>query len=120
MRQLNFFFLFAFTLISITDALAQNDSIAIPEIAVPNVFTPNFDDYNDLLVVTHNDITSLTMKIYNRWGSEVHQFTGLNAGWDGKTSSGQECPMGTYFYVLNYVNPDGTPGELLGSTSLFR
>ena len=35
-------------------------------IVVPNVFTPNGDHHNDLLVLTAVNITSLEMQIYNR------------------------------------------------------
>jgi len=41
------------------------------------------------------------LKIYNRWGNKVYEASPYNNDWDGKSSSGQELPVGTYFYVLD-------------------
>lgn len=125
MRFLKFFILFSFLAINSLVAIAHHYIPTIyanieSDVIVPNVFTPNSDGSNDLFIVSHNGIQSLTMKIYNRWGSEVYNFTGINSGWDGRTFTGKECPEGTYFYVLTYVSPEGNTFELTGSTSLFR
>ena len=41
------------------------------------------------------------IKIYNRWGNKVYEASPYNNDWDGKSSTGQELPVGTYFYVLD-------------------
>ncbi|MCA6436375.1 MAG: gliding motility-associated C-terminal domain-containing protein, partial [Bacteroidetes bacterium] len=43
-----------------------------------------------------------------------------NIAWDGKNFKGQECPSGTYFYVIKGSGKDGTEYEKKGNLSLFR
>lgn len=66
---------------------------------MPNVFTPNGDQVNDLFSFTKCD-NILKTTIYNRWGNEVFKTEKQNHFWDGRTTSGEECADGTYFYVI--------------------
>jgi len=68
-----------------------------PIIAVPNSFTPNGDNLNDLFVVSGKYIKSVDLSIINRWGSTIYQVNG--SSWDG-TSNGSPVPLGTYVYHL--------------------
>lgn len=66
---------------------------------IPNVFSPNADGINDVLrFTTCNKITNTT--IYNRWGNLVFNTENQNYWWDGKTTSGEPCMDGTYFYII--------------------
>jgi gliding motility-associated-like protein len=66
---------------------------------IPNVFTPNADGINDVLrFTTCNKIINTT--IYNRWGNLVFNTENQNYSWDGKTTSGEPCIDGTYFYII--------------------
>ena len=51
----------------------ETDSILIELgcnlIFIPNSFTPNGDNENELLVVKGNNVLSFEMSIYNRWGN---------------------------------------------------
>jgi gliding motility-associated-like protein len=68
------------------------------EIILPNIFTPNDDTVNDVLrFTTCNKIKKIS--IYNRWGNEVFITDKMNY-WDGRTTSGEPCNDGNYFYVL--------------------
>ena len=65
----------------------------------PNVFSPNDDGKNDEWNpknYTDGDV----VKIYNRWGVLVEELNSKEDSWDGRTTSGQECSMGTYFFVI--------------------
>ncbi|MES2554708.1 MAG: gliding motility-associated C-terminal domain-containing protein [Bacteroidota bacterium] len=65
----------------------------------PNVFSPNGDQKNDLFTFnTGNKKGSIT--ISNRWGNVVY-YSNLPFSWDGKTSNGQECTEGVYYYIFN-------------------
>jgi gliding motility-associated-like protein len=66
---------------------------------MPNVFTPNGDQVNDVFNFTKCD-NILKTTIYNRWGNEVFNTEKQNHFWDGRTTSGEECANGTYFYVI--------------------
>lgn len=65
-------------------------------LTIPNVFTPNGDNVNDVFVIAglqrypENELT-----IINRWGATVYQKKGYQNNWDG---SG--LLEGTYFYLL--------------------
>ncbi len=72
-------------------------------------FSPNGDAINDYFVVEGLDFADTwELVIYSKQGYEVRKidhenFTGLSDGkvWDGKTSSGEPVPEGTYYYTLS-------------------
>ena len=70
-------------------------------ITIPDVFTPNGDDYNDKFMVTPINICELNGRIFNRWGEKLHEWDGVETGWDGRTLSGEEVPDGVYFYLID-------------------
>lgn len=75
---------------------------------VPNVFSPNFDGVNDkfkVLSAANNcdNISSFSMKIFNRWGAFVFESNDINIGWDG-TFRGIDANKGVYIYVIEYFN----------------
>jgi gliding motility-associated-like protein len=81
-------------------SVVQSDSTS----EVANVFTPNEDGMNDDWIVRNLPKNS-QVKIYDRWGVMVG---GVESGagiqgtfkWDGRTSSGERCVNGTYYYVI--------------------
>ena len=68
----------------------------------PNVFTPNGDSNND----EWNPFLSEgeSFEIFNRWGIKVFELSKTNQVWDGRTTSGQECMDGVYYFVVNNKN----------------
>jgi gliding motility-associated-like protein len=77
---------------------------------VPEVFTPNWDGKNDVLVI--NGIFAYPeneFKVYNRWGTLVFKSKGYQNSWAGTNDEQvylyeSELPDGTYFYVLDLNN----------------
>ena len=68
-----------------------------PFITIPNVFTPNNDNTNDLFVIDNlllYDYRPIVIK--NRWGKTVFQSSQYNNDWDGKN-----VPDGVYFGVVS-------------------
>ena len=65
----------------------------------PNIFTPNNDLINDVLKF---DICSPIIKttIFSRWGNIIFDTEKTNYYWDGRTTSGENCADGIYYYVL--------------------
>ena len=52
---------------------------------VPNVFTPNNDNINDLFIVRSNGENKFSITIYSRWGKQVFFREGQQQiVWDGK------------------------------------
>jgi gliding motility-associated-like protein len=78
-----------------------------PDISIiPNVFTPNGDGINDVLMITAKGLGAVDAQIYNRWGQKEYEWHTLNGGWDGFTASGVPAAEGTYFIVLQAVGAD--------------
>ena len=73
-------------------------------IEVPNVFTPNGDGANDAFHIKVTGVKSAEGYIYNRWGQLLFSWDALNKSWDGKASNGENCPDGTYYYIIKVVD----------------
>lgn len=69
------------------------------ELNLPNVFTPNGDGSNDVLLLSFLPLNS-SLTIINRWGEKVFETNdaALNF-WDG-TYNSKGATEGTYFYIL--------------------
>ncbi|WP_438961232.1 gliding motility-associated C-terminal domain-containing protein [Nonlabens sp.] len=84
---------------------------------IPEGFSPNNDGINDTFVIECIELyPDSKLKIFNRYGSIVHEVTGYLNDWDGKPTqgilhdSGQLLPIGTYFWQLNLK--DGTAARV--------
>jgi gliding motility-associated-like protein len=91
---------------------------------IPNVFTPNGDNSNDVWQFTlglGNNLKSL--HIYDRWGLEVKSSQIQSQSfikWDGYTTAGEPCTAGVYFYILEYSNVLGEQNKLNGYITLIK
>jgi len=77
--------------------ITQIDTVQLEEILIPNVFTPNNDGNNDLFYL---NFTFEKVEIYNRWGQKLFESNNNESFWDGRTTSGNEIPDGTYYYII--------------------
>lgn len=73
-----------------------------PEIYIPNAFTPNDDNTNDILEVRGGQIKELLLRVYDRWGEKVFEATQPRQGWDG-TYKGKRVMPGVFVYYLDAV-----------------
>jgi gliding motility-associated-like protein len=89
-------------------------------IIVPNVFTPNGDETNDLFFLDVTNQSSITLTIVNRWGNKMFEGTGINPAWNGKTTSGALADEGTYFYKYLVTGVDGSEFTGHGFLQLVR
>ena len=68
---------------------------------VPNIFTPNGDDINDVWSLEDTFLyTDSKIRIYGRYGRLLCQSIGYSEAWDGTNKSGNEVPSGVYFYSI--------------------
>lgn len=67
---------------------------SLPEVFIPNVFSPNNDGINDFFEIRAN-IVQWHCVIYNRWGQTVATLNENNYTWNGANYS-----AGTYYYVF--------------------
>ena len=73
------------------------------DMEIPNVFTPNNDNHNDVFLPVGHCISDFDMKIYNRYGVLVFESNDIDKGWNGKIDGDQnEASEGVYFYVITY------------------
>jgi gliding motility-associated-like protein len=89
------------------------------KIFIPNAFSPNGDGSNDMFVVYGDDIKTIDMAIFNRWGEKVFESTNQFNGWDG-TYKGVMQSVGTYIYVAKVTFLDDTQLSKTGSITLVR
>lgn len=99
---------------------AMIDASGEYSIIIPNIFTPNGDDNNDVFHFTLQNATELHCVIYNRWGQLMYEFEALDGGWDGRTSSGLEASEGGYYYLLWVTDFTGDEHEYQGPFELQR
>lgn len=78
----------------------------IDKIFIPEGFSPNGDGKNDLFVIPQGGLTPLDLEIFNRWGNVVYKSTNYINDWNGRSNKGlyigQDLPVGTYYYIVNY------------------
>lgn len=104
---------------SILSAPVPATTLSSKEIFVPNVFTPNGDGRNDVLLVYGNYIASIQLRIFNQWGQLIFSSDNISTGWNGMYK-GQQQPVGVYAYTLKAVRQDGTIVTKKGSINLIR
>lgn len=90
-------------------------------IRLPNAFTPNGDDLNDVFrpIVIEAFLTSARLQIYTRWGEKIYDSTGPKVAWDG-TIDGKPAPTDVYVYILDVTCSGGKSGKRWGDVTLIR
>ncbi len=84
-------------------AVFEGDS----EYRIPNIFSPNGDEINDVFKVYYNDqftdqIEIVDFWVYNRWGQKVYHSSGAGAVWDG-TFNGEPAQSDMYIYKMEIL-----------------
>ena len=72
------------------------------ELQMPNVFTPNADQINDVfgpIEMVHYE--NYHLEIRNRWGKLIFETTNPQIYWDG-TFNEEDCTEGVYFWQVSY------------------
>ncbi|WP_299249045.1 choice-of-anchor L domain-containing protein [uncultured Lacinutrix sp.] len=67
---------------------------------IPQGISPNGDGLNDTFDLSSFDVQRLT--IFNRNGVKVYEKTNYTNEWYGQSLDGDELPVGTYYYVMDY------------------
>jgi gliding motility-associated-like protein len=93
---------------------------ANPWIFVPNVFTPNGDDANEIWMIDTKNMETIDLIIVNRWGNLMTKIEDLNGSWDGKTPDGSDATDGTYFYKYTAKALNGEEFSGHGFLTLIR
>ncbi len=115
-----------------------------PNIAFPNVITPNNDGVNDVFTPYYPGATDLatipfdkcprflenvTFKVYNRYGKQVYDYKsgGENSvyiEWDGTNFNGEELPSSTYYFearvTFDMLRPENKEKLFKGWVEIIR
>lgn len=92
---------------------------------IPNVFNPNSDDNNLVMVFGGEDVERVELfQVYDRWGTALHEFRGFKpndpvAGWDGRYK-GQELTPAVFVYYAKVLFKDGETEIFKGDVTLVR
>ncbi|HQV51466.1 MAG: gliding motility-associated C-terminal domain-containing protein [Flavobacteriales bacterium] len=100
-------------------SIAESRDIDLPELGMPNVFTPNGDGKNDLYAPMDQEYP-WAMKVYDRWGQLVFDSKGRKAGWSGRNSAGEQCSDGVYYYRVIMFDECNGSNVRTGHLSLLR
>jgi gliding motility-associated-like protein len=94
---------------------------------VPNAFTPNGSELNNIFLPVFSPSLSLSsyqLQIFNRWGQTVFESRDPSKGWDGTISTPNGPSMsqdGVYTYKISFVETGFEKVfEVCGSVSLVR
>nr|WP_321233679.1 gliding motility-associated C-terminal domain-containing protein [uncultured Psychroserpens sp.] len=74
--------------------------IELESCVIPQGISPNGDGMNDIFDLSSYDVSKL--EIFNRNGTLVYSKTNYTDEWHGQTNDGDELPVGTYFYTMEY------------------
>lgn len=97
--------------------LAVTAEIEKCPLPIPEAFSPNGDNINDLFKVEFigEQYPQFTIEIFNRWGQKVFKGNASNATWNGEASEGSfgsdVVPVGVYFYVIEYNDGETAPTQ---------
>jgi large repetitive protein len=89
------------------------------DIFVPNIFSPDGNDLNDVLYVRGPAIVTMKFLIYNRWGQKVFESHHINHGWNG-TYKGINAETGVYTWMLEAQLINGRKVVSSGNVTLVR
>ena len=86
------------------DTVVPSDFIVVPDEVyyVPNTFSPNGDEHNQLFMVSFaspENVSEFELTIFNRWGEIIYFSKDLSQGWDG-TYAKEESMAGVYSWKL--------------------
>lgn len=76
---------------------------------IPNIITPNNDEYNESLGFLNETFITYHLQVFNRWGQIVFESEDSKESFEGKTKDGKKLSSGTYFIIFQY--------QLLGNES---
>ncbi len=70
---------------------------------LPNIFTPNSDNINDLYhPLSYKFVESVDFKLYDRWGVLIFETTDPDINWDGKSiQTNKVVSDGVYYYICD-------------------
>jgi gliding motility-associated-like protein len=82
------------------------ESLDLSGFQIPNVITPNDDNWNDILRLPYavEECLRYELQIFNRWGARVYTQTHLSAPFAGWDEQGQPLSDGLYYFTFETLD----------------
>ena len=119
----------------LTDTGAELDSCSLTvtisesRLEMPNAFSPNDDQKNDIYgakgvsnpnsTAHYKSIVEFHGYIFNRWGQKLFEWTDVSKGWDG-TYNGHPVKEGVYYVLVKAKGADGREYNIKKDVNLLR
>ena len=88
---------------------------------IPNAFTPNKDQVNDIFKPYVDGVSEYDFYIYSRQGQEIFHTTDITEGWDGYVDGSDEYAIsGKYAYAIYIIDLHGKERVFQGNFLLIR
>ncbi|HTF17911.1 MAG TPA: gliding motility-associated C-terminal domain-containing protein [Chryseolinea sp.] len=81
------------------------------EPSVPNIITPNGDEFNESFVIGNETEIPISLEIFNRWGERVHYSPSYDNQWNGTGLA-----SGVYYFIMG----NGCLGSRKGVVNILR
>ena len=103
-----------------TDSILVTNQVCLfTGLAVPTAFSPNADGHNDFFGAIAKGVTILETHVFNRWGEKVFYSDNYSSRWDG-TYKHENCPVGTYTWMVRYLDENEKDVLESGNVTLVR
>ncbi|MEM7038943.1 MAG: PKD domain-containing protein, partial [Bacteroidota bacterium] len=86
-----------------------------PELFIPNVFSPNNDNINDIFLIEYTGDQPYQLRIFDRWGVMLYETRNKTKGWNGKNMDNDDVDDGVYYYHVRIGDR-----EFTGPVTLMR
>ena len=113
-------------LVTNVDGCSDDTTFIVPVVDnfalyIPNSFTPNNDNVNDVFQPIATDVAYYRLEIYDRQGNLFFMTEDTDTPWDG-TINGKPAPSGVYVWTIQYIRYSNLNQTLLrrGTVTLVR
>lgn len=99
------------------------DVLPFVHYVLPNAFSPNHDDINDVFMGKGSigRAADFQMTIWDRWGRSVFATTNPSNAWNGQmNNTGRELPGGVYVCLVSFTGAKGEKVELKQFVTLVK
>lgn len=88
---------------------------------IPNAFTPDDDNLNNIFIPKGQNIAEFSMRIFDRWGNMIFKSSSLNEGWDGKVMGKSEvAQQDVYVYHIELKDKKGQKHRYIGHVTIVK
>jgi gliding motility-associated-like protein len=104
------------------DAQSQSNRIYLiqpPLLHIPNAFTPNGDQLNEIWNIVPVFVKEYEIRVYNRWGQKVYTSTNVKKDWDGFYKQIQRA-NDVYVYTVTFTGWDRSVHHRKGTVMIVK